>query len=177
MKHALGLAAALALVAAPVTAQDHMMEGGHTEPVASIAKLQDQFMGWIVAASERVPVSEYSFQPTPEIRTFSQLFGHVANSNFMFCAGVKGEEDPNATDFEKGTRTEIIMGLKAAQRYCEDAAKFGAEHSHDARELFGTKGDVTWLYAFNIAHNAEHYGNVVTYMRLKGMVPPSSQGN
>jgi len=176
MKHALGLAAVLALIAAPVAAQDHVMEGDHTDPVTSISKLQDQFLGWIISAAEQVPAAEYGYQPTPEVRTFGQLFGHVANSNYMFCAGIKGEEDPNTADFEKSTRAEVIAGLKAAKSYCDGAAKVGAEHHHDAREFFGTKGDVTWLTAFNIAHNAEHYGNIVTYMRLKGMVPPSSQG-
>ncbi len=177
MKHALRLAAALAVIAVPAAAQDQMMAGDHTDPVTSITKMQDQFMGWIVAASEQVPASAYDFQPTPEIRTFSQLFGHVANSNFMFCAGIKDEKDPNTSDFEKATRAEVIAGLKAAKSYCDDAATFGAAHHHDARTFFGTKGDVTWLTAFNATHNAEHYGNIVTYMRLKGMTPPSSQGS
>lgn len=176
MKHALGLVAVVALIAAPLTAQEHDMAGDHTDPVTSISKLQNQFMGWIVAAAEQVPAADYSYQPTAAVRTMGQLFGHVANANYMFCAGIKAEDNPNPTDFEKSTRSEIIAGLKAAQTYCEGAAVFGAAHHHDAREIFGTKGDVSWLTAFNISHNAEHYGNIVTYMRLKGLVPPSSQG-
>jgi uncharacterized damage-inducible protein DinB len=166
--------AAVACVAAPVAAQDHEMM--HTDPVTSINKLQDQFLGWIVAAAEQVPDADYGFQATPDVRTFGQLFGHVANANYLFCAGAQGKQSPQTTNFEQAPRAEIIAGLKAAQAYCAEATKWAAEHHHDEVTFFGTKGDVTWVMAFNIAHNAEHYGNIVTYMRLKGMVPPSSQG-
>lgn len=166
--------AAAAFVAAPLAAQDH--EGMHVDPVTSITKLQDTFMGWVAAAAEQVPESDYGFKPTPEVRSFGQLFGHVANANFMFCAGARGEESPSKTDFEKAGKAEIVAGLKAAMAYCTRVAEWAKEHHHDERSFFGQKGDVTWVMAFNIAHNAEHYGNLVTYMRLKGMVPPSSQG-
>jgi hypothetical protein len=104
-----------------------------------------------------------------------EILGHVASANFTFCATMKAEQSPNTTNYEKASRADIIAGLKAAQAYCAGAAEFAAAHHHDARTLFGGEGDVTWVTAFNVAHNAEHYGNLVTYIRMRGKVPPSSQ--
>jgi uncharacterized damage-inducible protein DinB len=177
MKRLMLTAAAIAVLATPAAAQDNEMGMGadHTDPVTSITKLQDTFMGWVAAAADQVPESDYGFKPTPEVRSFGQLFGHVANANFMFCAGARGEENPSKADLEKAGKAEIVAGLKAAMAYCTQVAEWAKAHHHEARTFFGQSGDVTWVMAFNIAHNAEHYGNLVTYMRLKGMVPPSSQ--
>lgn len=177
MKRLMLTAAAIAVLATPAAAQDNAMGMGadHTDPVTSITKLQDTFMGWVAAAADQVPESDYSFKPTPEVRSFGQLFGHVANANFMFCSGARGEENPSKADLEKAGKAEIVAGLKAAMAYCTQVAEWAKAHHHEARTFFGQSGDVTWVMAFNIAHNAEHYGNLVTYMRLKGMVPPSSQ--
>lgn len=177
MKRVLALAASLTLVASPAVAQEHAMGEGHTDPVTSVFTLQQRFIDWIIAAADQAPAADYSFKPTPAVRSLGQLFGHVANANYDFCAAVKGEKNPNSTDFEKASRSAIIAGLRAAKSYCEGAATFGAAHHHDAREMYGGKGDVTWLVAFNLSHTAEHYGNIVTYLRLKGMTPPSSQRN
>lgn len=176
MKQSLSLIAALALLAAPAAAQDQMMAGDHTDPITSITKLQDQYLGWVIASAEMVTEANWNYRPTAEVRSFGELFGHVANANYLFCAGARGQESPSKVDFEKAGRAATIAGLKAAAAYCTETAEWGKAHHHDPVEFFGTKGDVTWVMAFNVAHNSEHYGNIVTYLRLKGMVPPSSQG-
>lgn len=175
MRIALSLLTLASVAAAPLAAQD-MMKMDHKEPPADIMPLHNQYLGWVVTAAEQTPVAEYSFKPTPEVRSLGQIFGHVANSNYMFCSGAKGEKNPNTTDYEKGTKAEIVAGLKAAVAYCNGVYEWANAHPHDERTFFGQKGSVTWVLAFNLAHNSEHYGNVVTYMRLKGHVPPSSQG-
>lgn len=174
MRKGMLIVAALAVLAAPIAAQDH--EGMHTDPVTSVMKLQDTFMGWVATAAEQVPEADWGFKPTPEVRSFGEMFGHIANANFMFCSAARGEESPAGMDYEKAGKAELVAGLKAAMAYCTRVAEWAKDHHHEPRELFGGKGDVTWVMAFNTAHNAEHYGNLVTYMRLKGMVPPSSQG-
>ncbi len=166
--------AAAAFVAAPLAAQDH--EKMHVDPVTSTQAIQNQFMGWIITAAEQMPEADYAYRPVEGVRTFGELLGHVANANYMICAGTSGKANPNATNFEKVGKAQIITGLKGAVAYCAETAKWAAEHHHDPVNLFGMKGDVTWAMNFNSAHNAEHYGNIVTYMRMKGMVPPSSQG-
>ncbi len=180
MRRFLAVAAFATLVASPAAAQDmggmnHDM--GHKEPPADVKPLQDTYYGWVVTAAEQTPQAEWDFKATPEVRSIGQIFGHVANANFMFCAGAKGEANPSGkTDYEKADRAGILAGLKAAKAYCDGVYAWANAHPHDQREFFGEKGSVTWVLAFNLAHNAEHYGNIVTYMRLKGHVPPSSQG-
>ncbi len=178
MRHTLMI---LALAAAPLAAQDHAEHkmDKHVDPVTSIKPLQDQFMGFILKAAEQMPEADFAYAPTTGVRTFGQMVGHVANANFMFCATVKGEKSPATVNYETlaGNKAALVEGLKAAMAYCGTAWEAGAKKHHDTVDLFGTKGDVTWALAFNIAHNAEHYGNLVTYLRTKGMVPPSSQRN
>lgn len=174
MRKLMAMGAALALTVGPVAAQEHA--GAHDDPVSSTQKIQDQFMGWIVQAAEQVSEADYAFKPVETVRSLGELFGHVANANYMICSTIRGQRSPATADYEKANKAAIVAALKASQTYCSDAAKAMASKHHDAVSLFGMNGDVTWAFNFNSSHNAEHYGNIVTYMRLKGMVPPSSQG-
>lgn len=174
MQKLFAMGAALALAAAPVAAQEH--GDNHKDPVTSTQAIQDQFMGWIVRAAEQVSEADYAFKPVATVRSMGELFGHVANANYMICATIRGQDSPVNTNYEEANKAAIVAALKASQAYCADAAKTMAAKHHDPVSLFGMNGDVTWAFNFNSAHNAEHYGNIVTYMRLKGMVPPSSQG-
>ena len=179
MKRMFTTVAALAVLAAPAAAQDgeHEMEMSmdHTNPIVSIWKMQDQFMGWIMQAAEQATADDWAFRPTAEVRSMGELIGHVAGANFTFCATMKGEAPPAEGNYEKASQADVIAALKAGKAYCAEAAEFAAAHHHDVRTLFGGEGDVVWVTAFNVAHNAEHYGNLVTYIRLRGKVPPSSQ--
>lgn len=163
-------------VASPAAAQDHAnMAGGG---FADIKPLHSQFMGWVIAAAEQMPEADYAYKPTPAVRSFGEMLGHIADANFQFCAAGKSEESPSKVQHEKiTTKAAMVAGLKAAAAYCETA--YGMPHGkeHDPVSIFGMKGSRLWVMAFNIAHNAEHYGNLVTYLRMKGMVPPSSQGS
>jgi uncharacterized damage-inducible protein DinB len=174
MRRITSLIALAAFVAAPLAAQEH--DAGHVDPVTSTAAIQKQFMGWIITAAEQVPEADYAYKPVATVRSMGEQFGHVANANYMICAGLSGKDNPNSTDFEKAGKAEIVAGLKGSMAFCGEVAQWAAEHHHAPVNLFGMKGDVTWAMNFNSAHNAEHYGNIVTYMRMKGMVPPSSQG-
>jgi len=166
MRKPLMLAAALA--ALPVTAS--------AQSVAAIKPLYESFRGWLVAAAQQMPEADYSFKPTPEVRSFGEILGHTARSNFMFCAAALGEENPNKTDYEKAaTKAEIVKGLDASFTYCDKAYAMPDADAMQEITFFRQKGTKLWVLNYNATHDAEHYGNVVTYMRLKGMVPPSSQ--
>ncbi|MEZ4589069.1 MAG: DinB family protein [Gemmatimonadales bacterium] len=171
--------ATLALAAAlPVSAQ-HEEHHDPNWPLSDVAKLQSQYYGWSIKAAEQMPEADFAFKPTPEVRSFGEIAGHLANANYAFCAAAKGEKSPQTANYEKATgKAAIVAGMKAAQEYCDQALK-SIPHERSMAEvtLFGMKGTVNWVMAFNLAHNSEHYGNLVTYMRMKGMVPPSSQGN
>lgn len=165
----------LAFAAAPLAAQEQMH---HQEPPADLLPLLDQFGGWFLQGAEQVPESDYAFRPTPEVRSFGQLVGHVANGNFAICSGIRGEKSPATMNYETATaKAELVAAVRESLAYCRTVHAWGNERHHDQVTLFGSmKGSVTWALAFNIGHIAEHYGNMVTYMRMKGLVPPSSQG-
>ncbi len=166
-----------ALVPAAAPAQQMPMahgEGG----VNAVKPLYEMAKGWITKSAEQMQESNYGFKPTPEVRSFGQLIGHVANSQYLFCSAVKGEPNPSKADFEKTTaKADLVKALKDAFTYCDGAYQTPEMQAMQEVTLFeGMKGSKLWALMFNVAHDNEHYGNIVTYFRLKGMVPPSSQG-
>jgi uncharacterized damage-inducible protein DinB len=135
--------------------------------------------GSVVKAAEKMPEENYSFKPTPDVRSFGQLVGHEADANYNFCALAIGEPNP-AKDIEKTktSKADLVAALKDAVAYCGKAF----EGMTDAKgsemiKIFGGRFNVARLTVFslNTAHTDEHYGNMVTYMRLKGLVPPTSE--
>lgn len=145
---------------------------GSARPVYEIVK------GYLTKAAEQMPEENYAFQPTPEVRTFGQLIGHVANAQYVFCSAALKEDDPHKEDFEKSrtSKAALLEALKASFQYCDGAfMKITDAVATEPIKLFGM--DVTRLgtVVLNVSHDFEHYGNIVTYMRMKGMVPPSSQ--
>lgn len=162
-------------IATPLAAQEHEMMGGG---FADIKPLQSQFLGWVAAAAEQMPEADYAYRPTADVRSFGELIGHVAGANYTFCSTAKSEDNPSKVNFEKVTnKAALVAAIKGAMSYCETAFAMPHGKEHDEVNLFGTKGSRLWALTFNITHNAEHYGNIVTYMRMKGMTPPSSQGS
>jgi uncharacterized damage-inducible protein DinB len=134
--------------------------------------------GNIVKAAEQIPEDKYSFQPTKDVRTVGAIFAHIADANNFFCSQVTGTPKQYSDQTEKTAKTkaEIVAALKASYDGC--GAAYGAVNDADlgkALKIFGNDTNVAGAVAFNASHNWEHYGNIVTYMRLNGMVPPSSQ--
>jgi uncharacterized damage-inducible protein DinB len=129
-----------------------------------------------------MPDAKFSFKPVDTVRTYGQIVAHVAGANYIFCAAARGEKSPYAEDhFEKSatTKAAIVKALSDSIAYCDAAYKalddrraaemvaaaFGNGKSARASALIGNTG-----------HVQEHYGNLVTYLRINGIVPPSSSG-
>jgi uncharacterized damage-inducible protein DinB len=131
----------------------------------------------LVRAAEQMPEADYGFQATKDVRTFGQLVGHVADANFYFCSTAAGEQNPSQGQFEKTltAKAELVKALKDSFTYCDKAYQISDTKGVEEVTLFGMKTNRVGTLAFNAGHDMEHYGNIVTYMRLKGMVPPSSQ--
>ena len=186
------LAAAFAcLIALPVAAQTPAStpaqapaaQAAPTTPPAQplSATLKSMWDGLklnLVQSAEKMPEAEYGFQPTKDVRTFGQMIAHVANSSFSYCARGKGEDNPNKEDFEKTktTKADLVKALNDAVAYCDGV--YGVMTDAAAMELVKAGQNLVpkarYLIA-NISHDNEHYGNLVTYMRLKGLVPPSTE--
>jgi hypothetical protein len=141
---------------------------------------------FIAGAAEKMPEQYYGMRPGPqtEVRTFGELVGHLANYNFLICSTVKGEKNPNqGNDFEKlQGKAELVKALNDAFTYCDNA--YSSLTDASAMEPLPAQGQKDTgrpselkvsLLIFNYAHNYEHYGNMVTYMRIKSIVPPSSE--
>jgi uncharacterized damage-inducible protein DinB len=132
---------------------------------------------YIARAAEQVPEADYAFKPTPAVRSFGQLIGHVAGAERMFCAAVLGDKPAAEDDIEKSTtkKADLIAALKASAQYCAKAYALADAATTGQVALFGTSMTKLAVLSLNAGHDNEHYGNIVTYMRIKGMVPPSSQ--
>jgi uncharacterized damage-inducible protein DinB len=156
--------------AAPALAQDN--------PYAAAAKQTfGMVKGNIVKSAEQMPEEHYSFKPTPDVRSFGQLVGHVANANYMICSRASGAESPNKADIEKTVTTKAALSKAVAESFAFCDAQFDAlgAKAPEVIDVFGMKMPRLNVLQFNLAHDMEHYGNMVTYLRLKGLVPPSSQ--
>jgi uncharacterized damage-inducible protein DinB len=133
--------------------------------------------GYVVAAAQKMPEENYSFKPTPYVRSFGQLVGHVADAQYGFCSTAAGEPEP-MKDIEKTktTKADLVIALKDAIAYCNKvyAGMTDAQGSKMVKVMNYDLARLTVL-SVNTAHTDEHYGNMVTYLRLKGIVPPSSE--
>ena len=135
----------------------------------------------LTRSAEQMQEADYAFRPVNTVRTFGQILAHVAGANYVFCSAAKGEKSPHAEDvFEKTakTRAQIIKALADSIAYCDSAiAALDDKRAAEMVELpFGSgKGARALPLMQNTGHVQEHYGNLVTYFRIKGMVPPSSQ--
>jgi uncharacterized damage-inducible protein DinB len=141
------------------------------------ATLKTNLMG----SAEKMPAEHFAFKPTPEVRSYGQLFGHTMAAQYSYCATVKGEPSPALNkDLEKVTdKATVIQLVKDSFAYCD--AVVAALTDANALELItqGTAPNQRQIARANqltmlVVHGNEHYGNLVTYMRMKGVVPPSS---
>lgn len=132
---------------------------------------------WLTASAEKMPEENYNFKPTDAVRSFGQLIGHVADAQYLFCSAALGETNP-APGIEKSktSKADLVAALNAAFSYCDKAYDGLTDVSGvQTVKFFGRDMTKANILTSNGMHNAEHYGNVITYLRLKNIVPPSSE--
>ena len=133
--------------------------------------------GALIAAAAKMPEDDYAFKPTPEIRSFGQLVGHVADGQYLFCSMAMGVKNPTPS-IEKSTtgKADLVQALKDAVGYCNKAyAAMTDAKAAELTKMLGRDAPRLTVLSLNTAHSDEHYGNMVTYLRLKGIVPPTSE--
>lgn len=146
------------------------------QAVAALSPLYEVIKSNIIKSAEQMPDSNYSFKPTPEVRSFGQLVGHMANANYAMCSTAMGTSSPAKQDYEKTTeKAALVQAVRDAFAYCDPVFKMQDAAFTGMAELFGMKMTRLGWLILDVTHDNEHYGNMVTYFRLKGMVPPSSQ--
>lgn len=128
----------------------------------------------ILKAADKMPDANYSFKPTPEVRTFAEVLDHIADSQMRTCAPVAGDEvTPKAAG--RTSKTEVTAALNDTFAECDKA--YGSLSDANAADTVTTAhGPQTKLGTLtgNLAHDSEEYGTLAMYLRLKGIVPPSS---
>ena len=159
----------LCLASAPLMAQG-----------PGVAAARDNWMdahNYIERAAQMLPDSLFNWRPVPTVRTFAELFGHIAGSEMMFCADATGDKAKEEDAVEKSAKTKaaLIAALKDAAKYCQTAYSMSDADAAKTMQLFGRERTKIFALTENATHDWEHYGNLVTYLRIKGFVPPSSQ--
>jgi uncharacterized damage-inducible protein DinB len=158
------------------------------QPVASANPISDSIrQSWadarrdIAESATMMPDANFAFKPVDSVRTFGAILAHVAGSTFEFCAAAKNVAPPHKEDeFEKaaGSVADIRKAVADSLAYCDSAYKELTDRSaaESANAAFGSgKAPRAAALIGNATHLMEHYGNLVTYFRLKGLVPPSSR--
>ncbi len=139
----------------------------------------------IVRSAEKVPEENYLMRPglQENVRSFGAQLGHIANYNYLWCSQAKGEKNPNAGNNleELTTKAELVKALNEAFDYCD--AVYTALTDKSGTEMIDitqengrqTRNLRMALLILNYGHNNEIYGSMVTYMRIKSIVPPASE--
>ena len=192
MKKSLSFAAAI-VCAATVSAQQPTPAPAQTpqqpttiDLATNLKRQHTNIRKYLSASSTKMAEADYGFRPQgvdPVVRTFGQLVIHLANANNMFCARALGEQAKPATDETVSmAKADLVKLLEDALVLCDRAYDgLTAASAVETIKVQGRNDTVTEVARANplinnLAHNNEHYGNIVTYMRAKGLVPPSSEG-
>ena len=164
----LSLAAALAQTEADKLAGDHRM-------------MYEQVKSYILKSVDKMPADQYGFRPAPEVRTFQEVLAHIADAQNAMCGIAKGEtKQLSMADMQKTEKTVtdregVVAALKNSFAVCDAAySALTDANATDTFPFFGRNRSRLMILNLVTVHGFEHYGNLTTYMRIKGIVPPSS---
>jgi len=147
------------------------------EPVTvSIQNAALHIRGMFTIAVDSMNEADFAFRPTPEVRTFGQLLAHVAESNYLFCSAALGEKHPGSQIEKTVTgRAEIRTALLNSLEYCDRAytALADTAKANAMRQFMRGSMPAIVILNYRSYHSMLHWGNAITYMRLRGKVPPS----
>jgi len=131
----------------------------------------------LARSAEKMPEENYSFKPVDTVRSYGQIVGHLADAQYLFCSMALGEKNPGLDiEHTKTSKADLIAALNTALAYCDKAYDTMTDASAvQTIKLFGNDAPRLSALTVNNMHDMEHYGNLVTYMRIKGIVPPSSE--
>jgi uncharacterized damage-inducible protein DinB len=152
-----------------VASQDNPLSAWNKRTYGSMKKI-------LVRYAEKMPEENYNFKPTDAVRSYGQTIGHIADSQYTFCSIVLGEKNP-APGIEKAktSKADLIAALKDAFAYCDKAYDGMTDASGSQIVKFmGIDTPKLGVLTANMMHTMGHRGNLVTYMRMKNIVPPTS---
>ena len=131
----------------------------------------------VMKAAEKMPAEHYSFRPTDDVRSYAEVLGHIADATYGICGGAIGKKGPEGSvEKTKKTKPEVMTALKDAFTFCDEVwAGMTSAKMLETAKMFGGEKTRVSILDFNTGHTYEHYGNLSTYLRMKKIVPPSSE--
>ena len=164
------------LLSTPALAQEQAKASGSTG-VDALRAIWEQQSGYVLRSAEQMPEADYAFKPVATVRTFGQQIAHVAGAQYSMCASALGEPAKDEDEIEKTMtiKAQLVEALRASTEYCRRAYAMSDDDAARPVTMYGQARTRMWALALNATHDGEHYGNLITYLRIKGRVPPSSQ--
>jgi uncharacterized damage-inducible protein DinB len=149
-----------------------------TNPFASFAKrTYGRVKQILLRSAEQMPDHAYDFKPTPAVRSFGQILGHVADAQYLFFSFVLIEKMPRAEiERTKTCKGDLIVALRDAFTYGERAYDGITDRSAvELVNVFGGSAPKLLVLELNNNHLAEHIGSLNIYLRMNNIVPPNSE--
>jgi len=147
-----------------------------SNPVVAEAKqAYNQIKANFTAMADKMPAADYDFKATPDVRGFGATIAHVADTQMRACAGIMGEQK-SVNAAAKTAKADLVAALKESFDECD--AAFNATTEANAGEMIAggrmQRSRLGTLVQMVVVHDNEEYGYLSVYLRLKGIVPPSS---
>ena len=167
---------AKALAASVIAAS--ILNAQNANPLSTEAKqAYTTVKNYILQSAEKMPEENYSFKPAPRVRTFGQILGHVAEEQYIYCGAAKGEQKAADVEKTKTSKADLLAALTESFAYCDTAYDSLTDATAVEMVKRGKRQRTRlWILWGNTVHDNQHYGNLVTYLRIKGLVPPSTEG-
>jgi len=165
----------LCLLALPAFSQEKQSPDN---PFSAINKRgYERTKGILLRSADKMPEENYNFRPVDSVRTYGQIIGHLADAQYLFCSTASGGKNPDLRiEKTKTSKADLIAALKEGFAYCDKVYDSITDAtSLQTVKFFGNDVPKFAVLSINMSHNMEHYGNLVTYMRIKGIVPPTSE--
>ena len=147
------------------------LDAQNTLKTTTIDRYFNYVRQFLESAAEAMPAEKYDFRLTPAQMSFAEWINHSTERNYLDCSTLRGESNPmpkGKTDLLKG-KSEIVKNLKVSFDYC--MATF--DKLDDVKILSSPQMTASFLHT--VVHNNEIYGNIVGYLRVSGIVPPSTE--
>ena len=153
--------------------------GVHAQDVV-VANLRSLFEGYkqnALEAAELFSEADYDFKPSPDVMSVRGVLAHIGDANFALCSQLRGEANPSAGPIEKRetTKPALVAAMRSSFDYCLSAMAGWPDAKLAETVRSGNRERVkAWTALHLLEHTALHYGNLITYMRMKGIVPPET---
>jgi hypothetical protein len=166
------------MVSGVAMAQAPAAPAGPVGPAAEVQRSYAAVKANILKSADKMPGEDYSFKPTPDVRTYARVVNHVTEAQFRTCGAVNhtAASDQPKVPAETADKAAIVEALKASFAECDKA--FAATTDANLAEtfdVFNSKRSRIGIMWGTTAHDVEQYATLALYLRLKGLAPPSSE--